>query len=117
MGKIPSWYDNAYKFIELTGWQRVQCFGHRLNLAVRSGLKKVDDKVKPALNSMKRIIKHFSHSHQKKQALRAKQVRHACGAQDQKIKTMLKEPKICRFFYIGFETCYLKTRLLQSNVS
>lgn len=56
------------------GWMRVQCFGHRLNLAVRKGLKNNEEEVKPALDVMKRIVKHFAHSHKKKEALKKVQV-------------------------------------------
>lgn len=74
-------YDLCSSVFMLTGWRRVQCFGHRLNLAVTKALKdgkettsNSDVPLKTTLKDMKKILAHFSHSHKKKRALREAQV-------------------------------------------
>lgn len=59
-----------------TGWQRVQCFGHRLHLAVTRSLRDAEssENIKLALSSMKKVITHFSHSHKKRRSLTEAQV-------------------------------------------
>ena len=51
---------------------RMQCFGHRLNLAIRKALKETN--TKEALLSMKKVIRHFK-SHKQRTALKKAQVR------------------------------------------
>lgn len=58
-----------------TDWERVQCFGHRLHLAVRKALKGQDEAIKPALAAMKKVIGHFAHSHKKRRKLKEAQVK------------------------------------------
>ena len=56
----------------IVGWLRNQCFGHRLHLAICSGLN--DDRIKSATTSMKSAIGHFNRSHVKTQRLLEAQV-------------------------------------------
>ena len=61
----------------LLGWKHIQCFGHRLNLAVRKALLvKVDDKdlIAPTITAMKKIFGHFSRCHKKMRQLTSAQV-------------------------------------------
>ena len=57
-------------------WRRVQCFGHRLNLAVNKALKKEIDSgtLGTTIKDVKKIVTHFAHSHKKRRALKEAQV-------------------------------------------
>ncbi|XP_067947124.1 E3 SUMO-protein ligase ZBED1-like [Watersipora subatra] len=68
--------DNASNIpnaVRNQGWLRVQCFGHRLNLAVTSALRKYDELA--SLAAIKKIVGHFAHSHKKKRLLKDAQDR------------------------------------------
>ncbi|KAK6171839.1 hypothetical protein SNE40_018264 [Patella caerulea] len=52
--------SNIVKASELNEWQRLQCFGHRLHLAVNCGLK--DDRIDRAVRVCKRVVSVFSYS-------------------------------------------------------
>lgn len=64
---------NIVKACQLAGFQRFQCFGHRLNLAVTNSIKD-DPRVNRATAVCRKLTTHFSHSHKKKQALTAAQI-------------------------------------------
>lgn len=49
----------------------MQCFGHRLNLAVRKSVK--DSDLKEAIPRMKKVVRHFK-SHKQREALKKAQV-------------------------------------------
>ncbi|XP_045069953.1 E3 SUMO-protein ligase ZBED1-like [Coregonus clupeaformis] len=51
----------------LNEWTRLQCFGHRLHLAIENALK--DDRVSRATALCRKLVGHFSHSWKKKAAL------------------------------------------------
>ncbi|KAK6168667.1 hypothetical protein SNE40_019858 [Patella caerulea] len=59
--------SNIVKASELNEWQRLQCFGHRLHLAVNCGLK--DDRIDRAVRVCKRVVSVFSYSWKKKRNL------------------------------------------------
>ncbi|XP_051816727.1 E3 SUMO-protein ligase ZBED1-like [Acanthochromis polyacanthus] len=61
--------SNMVKAAELNEWTRLQCFGHRLHLAIENALKEVDDKVSRATGLCRKLVGHFSHSSKKKIAL------------------------------------------------
>ena len=61
--------------LSISGWQRVQCFGHRLNLAVKKAVKVVHDDINDSIVKMRRVITHFTHSSKKSTALKEAQVR------------------------------------------
>lgn len=64
-----------YEFYDaclFSGWLRMQCFGHRLHLAVQTILK--DQNIKDSLSTMHKIIGHFNHSHKKIKLLKEAQV-------------------------------------------
>lgn len=52
----------------IIGWTRVQCFGHRLNLAVVNAIKD-NAGVISAIESCKKACLHFAHSHKKMRLL------------------------------------------------
>ena len=54
----------------------MQCFGHRLNLAVTRALKAemTDGPLGTTIGEVKKIVTHFAHSHKKKRALKEAQV-------------------------------------------
>ncbi|XP_069800972.1 E3 SUMO-protein ligase ZBED1-like [Dendropsophus ebraccatus] len=58
---------NIVKAVELNGWTRQQCFGHRLHLAIENALK--DQRVERAIRVCKNIVSAFSYSWKKKKAL------------------------------------------------
>ncbi|KAK7944766.1 hypothetical protein WMY93_000494 [Mugilogobius chulae] len=58
---------NMVKAADLNGWLRLQCFGHRLHLAIENALK--DDRVARATGLCRKIVGHFSHSSKKKLAM------------------------------------------------
>ncbi|XP_038163162.1 E3 SUMO-protein ligase ZBED1-like [Cyprinodon tularosa] len=62
--------DNASNMVlaaQLNEWTRLQCFGHRLHLAIGHALK--DDRVSRAIGLCKKLVGHFSHSWKKKAAM------------------------------------------------
>ncbi|XP_041747027.2 E3 SUMO-protein ligase ZBED1-like [Coregonus clupeaformis] len=62
--------DNASNMVlaaRLNEWTRLQCFGHRLHLAIENALK--DDRVSRATALCRKLVGHFSHSWKKKAAL------------------------------------------------
>ncbi|XP_073714924.1 E3 SUMO-protein ligase ZBED1-like [Misgurnus anguillicaudatus] len=59
---------NVIKATELNDWTRLQCFGHRLHLAIENALKD-DARVNRATGLCKQLVAHFSHSWKKKNAL------------------------------------------------
>jgi hypothetical protein len=52
----------------------MHCFGHRLNLAVKKGLKVNERDIKPVVSAMKAIITLFNRSTKKRNAFIAAQV-------------------------------------------
>ncbi|XP_067939634.1 zinc finger BED domain-containing protein 4-like [Watersipora subatra] len=68
--------DNAASIINACrdgGWNRISCFGHRLNLAVVNALKKGDKAIDKAISSCQKVATHFAHSHKKSRLLEAAQ--------------------------------------------
>ncbi|KAL4008423.1 hypothetical protein ACER0C_002275 [Sarotherodon galilaeus] len=59
--------SNMVKAAQLNEWTRLQCFGHRLHLAIENAIK--DDRVSRAIGLCKKLVGHFSHSWKKKAAL------------------------------------------------
>nr|XP_061801662.1 E3 SUMO-protein ligase ZBED1-like [Nerophis lumbriciformis] len=59
--------DNIKKAVQLNGWLGLQCFGHRLQLAIERGLK--DDSIQCAIGVCKKIVSAFSCSSKKKRDL------------------------------------------------
>ncbi|KAK6181734.1 hypothetical protein SNE40_009530 [Patella caerulea] len=61
--------SNIVEAVELNTWQRMQCFGHRLHLAINCGLK--DNKIDRAKNVCKKVhvVASFSTSFKKKRDL------------------------------------------------
>lgn len=57
---------------ELVRWNRVQCFGHRLNLAITNVLKLNSD-IGDAIDSCRSVSTHFAHAHTKLKQLEAVQ--------------------------------------------
>ncbi|XP_053170155.1 zinc finger BED domain-containing protein 4-like [Scomber japonicus] len=66
---------NVVKAIELNHWVRLQCFGHRLHLAIENALKD-DRRIARATGLCKKMVGHFSHSWKQKTALRRAQQKH-----------------------------------------
>ncbi|KAK0144040.1 Zinc finger BED domain-containing protein 1 [Merluccius polli] len=58
---------NIKKAIELNNWTRLQCFGHRLHLAIERGVK--DDRIQRAVGVCKEIVSAFSYSWKKRRDL------------------------------------------------
>ncbi|XP_059417293.1 E3 SUMO-protein ligase ZBED1-like [Carassius carassius] len=63
---------NMIKAAEINGWPRLQCFGHRLHLAIENAVKG-DTRISRALGVCKKLVGHFSHSWKKKEALKKAQ--------------------------------------------
>ncbi|XP_035848419.1 zinc finger BED domain-containing protein 1-like [Sander lucioperca] len=59
--------SNMVKAAQLNEWTRLQCFGHRLHLAIENAIK--DGRVSRAIGLCKKLVGHFSHSWRKKAAL------------------------------------------------
>lgn len=62
--------DNAANVIlaaQLNGWRRLQCFGHRLHLAIENAMK--DAKVDRAVGVCKKLVASFSYSWKKRRDL------------------------------------------------
>ncbi|XP_059366328.1 zinc finger BED domain-containing protein 4-like [Carassius carassius] len=64
---------NMVKAVELNQWTRIQCFGHRLHLAIENALKKNAQCINRATGICRKIVGHFSHSWKKRVALREAQ--------------------------------------------
>ncbi|RXN36491.1 zinc finger BED domain-containing 1-like protein [Labeo rohita] len=58
---------NIIKAIELNNWTRLQCFGHRLHLAIERAMK--DDRIQRAVGVCKKIVAAFSYSWKKRRDL------------------------------------------------
>ncbi|XP_051571349.1 E3 SUMO-protein ligase ZBED1-like [Myxocyprinus asiaticus] len=52
--------SNMVKAAQLNKWTRLQCFGHRLHLAIENAIK--DDRVSRAIGLCKKLVGHSSHS-------------------------------------------------------
>ncbi|XP_060796344.1 E3 SUMO-protein ligase ZBED1-like [Neoarius graeffei] len=63
---------NMIKAVELNQWTRLQCFGHRLHLAIENAVKD-DQRVKRATGLCKQLVGVFTHSWKKKAALKQAQ--------------------------------------------
>ncbi|XP_060774450.1 E3 SUMO-protein ligase ZBED1-like [Neoarius graeffei] len=63
---------NMIKAMELNQWTRLQCFGHRLHLAIENAVKD-DQRVKRATGLCKQLVGVFTHSWKKKAALKQAQ--------------------------------------------
>ncbi|KAK0137901.1 Zinc finger BED domain-containing protein 1 [Merluccius polli] len=62
--------DNASNMklaAELNGWMRLQCFGHRLHLAIENAMK--DHRIGRAMGVCKKVVSAFSYSWKKKREL------------------------------------------------
>ncbi|XP_039519610.1 E3 SUMO-protein ligase ZBED1-like [Pimephales promelas] len=59
--------SNIVKAVTLNNWTRLQCFGHRLHLAIENAIK--DERISRANGLCKKIVGHFSHSWKKKMML------------------------------------------------
>ncbi|KAJ4947212.1 hypothetical protein JOQ06_009250 [Pogonophryne albipinna] len=59
---------NMVKAASLNEWTRLQCFGHRLHLAVENAVKK-DGRINRTAGVCKKLVGHFSHSWKARSAL------------------------------------------------
>ncbi|XP_077361925.1 E3 SUMO-protein ligase ZBED1-like isoform X2 [Festucalex cinctus] len=59
--------ENVTKAVELNRWSRLQCFGHRLHLAIEKGLS--DERITEAISVCKKIVSTFSSSSKKRKDL------------------------------------------------
>ncbi|CAL9703629.1 unnamed protein product [Knipowitschia caucasica] len=66
---------NVVKAAEVNNWVRLQCFGHRLHLAIENAVKG-DDRITRAVGLCKKLVGHFSHSWREKTALKKAQREH-----------------------------------------
>ncbi|XP_052456561.1 E3 SUMO-protein ligase ZBED1-like [Carassius gibelio] len=64
---------NIVKAVELNQWTRIQCFGHRLHLAIENALKDNAQCINRATGICRKIVGHFSHSWKKRVALKEAQ--------------------------------------------
>ncbi|XP_039903045.1 E3 SUMO-protein ligase ZBED1-like [Simochromis diagramma] len=67
--------DNAANVIlaaQLNGWMRLQCFGHRLHLAIERAMK--DHRIERAVGVCKKVVSTFSFSWKKKRELKKAQI-------------------------------------------
>ncbi|XP_028825346.1 uncharacterized protein LOC114784255 [Denticeps clupeoides] len=62
------------KAMEVNGWMRLQCFGHRLHLAIENAVKG-DSRISRATGVCKKLVCDFSHSWKKRVALEKAQKR------------------------------------------
>ena len=62
---------NVVKAVEISGWSRIPCFAHTLQLAIQTGL--VLPAVSEVLAKCRIIVGHFKHSHVAQTALEVKQ--------------------------------------------
>ncbi|KAL3976330.1 CD59 antigen [Sarotherodon galilaeus] len=58
---------NIVKAVELSGWTRLQCFGHRLHLAIERSMK--DACVERAIGKCKKIVSAFSYTWKRKREM------------------------------------------------
>ncbi|XP_034040262.1 zinc finger BED domain-containing protein 1-like [Thalassophryne amazonica] len=65
---------NVVKAASLNDWTRLQCFGHRLHLAIEKSVK--DPRIDRAVALCKKIVSSFSHSWKRRKALKKAQVEH-----------------------------------------
>lgn len=61
--------SNMVKTCQLNHWTRLQCFGHRLHLAIENALKH-DKRIERATGLCRKLVAHFSHSWKSKEALK-----------------------------------------------
>ncbi|XP_060792651.1 E3 SUMO-protein ligase ZBED1-like [Neoarius graeffei] len=59
--------QNIVKAVSINNWTRLQCFGHRLHLAIENAMK--DTKVDRAVGLCKKIVGSFSHSWKRRRDL------------------------------------------------
>ncbi|RXN35711.1 zinc finger BED domain-containing 1-like protein [Labeo rohita] len=59
---------NIVKAVTLNNWTRLQCFGHRLHLAIENAIKD-EPRISRANGLCKKLVGHFSHSWKKKKML------------------------------------------------
>nr|XP_023693148.1 zinc finger BED domain-containing protein 1-like isoform X2 [Paramormyrops kingsleyae] len=59
--------SNVIKAVELKKWQRMQCFGHRLHLAIGHGMD--DSRITRAISLCKKVVSSFSYSWRKRREL------------------------------------------------
>ncbi|KAJ8369457.1 hypothetical protein SKAU_G00094850 [Synaphobranchus kaupii] len=64
--------SNVVKAVELNGWLRMQCFGHRLHFAIGHGMN--DNRITRAISVCKRIVSCFSYSWKKRRQLAEVQI-------------------------------------------
>ena len=62
---------NVVKAVEISGWSRIPCFAHTLQLAIQTGLAL--PAVSEVLAKCRKIVGHFKHSHVAQTALEVKQ--------------------------------------------
>ncbi|XP_040278097.1 E3 SUMO-protein ligase ZBED1-like [Bufo bufo] len=58
---------NIVKAVEINGWTRLQCFGHRLHLAIERSVK--DARVEHAIGKCKKIVSAFSYAWKRKREM------------------------------------------------
>ncbi|KAI5105043.1 zinc finger BED domain-containing protein 1-like, partial [Silurus meridionalis] len=63
---------NIVKAVTLNNWTRLQCFGHRLHLAIQNAIK-VEPRISRANSLCKKLVGHFSHSWKKKMLAEAQE--------------------------------------------
>ncbi|XP_013880075.1 zinc finger BED domain-containing protein 1 [Austrofundulus limnaeus] len=63
---------NVVKAVQLNKWQRMQCFGHRLHLAIGHGMD--DARVTRAISLCKKVVSSFSYSWKKRRDLAEVQI-------------------------------------------
>ncbi|KAK0151906.1 Endoplasmic reticulum export factor CTAGE5 [Merluccius polli] len=66
--------SNVVKAASLNDWTRLQCFGHRLHLAIEKSVK--DPRINRAVALCKKIVSSFSHSWKRRKALKKAQAEH-----------------------------------------
>lgn len=64
---------NIVKAVELNRWTKIQCFGHRLHLAIENALKDNAQCINRATGICRKIVGHLSHSWKKRVPLREAQ--------------------------------------------
>ncbi|XP_060785451.1 E3 SUMO-protein ligase ZBED1-like [Neoarius graeffei] len=75
--------QNIVKAISLNDWTRLQCFGHRLHLAIENAMK--DSRVERAVGLCKKIVGSFSHSWKRRRDL--SEAQKELKLPEQKLKT------------------------------
>ncbi|XP_024123384.1 zinc finger BED domain-containing protein 1 [Oryzias melastigma] len=66
---------NVVRATELNKWVRLQCFGHRLHLAIESSIKD-DARITRVIGLCKKLVGHFCHRWKAKTALKKSQKYH-----------------------------------------